>query len=415
MFSTRFPVPRSLDPVTTYDPTSEVSPRDVGLDAEGIAVLWGRVQDIYRSGIHPAVSVCIRHRGQVVMDRALGHAHGNGPGEEGVEKVLATPQTPFCIFSASKAITAMVIHLLDDRGVLHVDDPVAEYIPEFGSNGKKWVTIRHVLTHRAGIPSLGNRANEDLTRLFDWDSIVTELCEARPTSPPGRRLAYHAITGGFVLGEIVRRVTGRPIRRVLQDEVLDPLGFDLMNYGIARERLDEVASSYFTGVPVTFPVSRVVRRALGVSIARAVEVSNTPEWLTSVVPSGNIVSTANELCRFFELLRCEGELDGVRVMDRRTIHRACAETSYLEMDFTLVMPVRYGVGLMLGSRWLSPYGPHTPRAFGHIGLTNVFGWADPQRDLSVALCTSGKPLLGRHFGPLFQWLRAVSDTFPRTR
>ena len=126
-------------------------------------------------------------------------------------KVLATPDTPFNTFSASKAVTAMVIHLLDEQRLLHIDDPVSEYIPEFGRHGKRSITIRHVLTHRAGIPNLPPDAMR-LEMLDRPGEIVQLLCESRPTWHPGRRLAYHAISGGFLLGEIVKRVTGDDIR-----------------------------------------------------------------------------------------------------------------------------------------------------------------------------------------------------------
>lgn len=111
------------------------------------------------------------------------------------------------------------------------------------------------------------------------------------------------------------------------------------------------------------------------------------------MPAGNIVTTANELSRFFELLRCGGTLDGVRVFAPRTIRRALSEQSYLEIDLTLGFPTRYGLGLMLGAKRLSLYGPDTEHAFGHLGFTNVIGWADPERSLSGALLTSGKPIL----------------------
>ena len=95
-----------------------------------------------------------RRRGEIVIDRALGHAKGNGPDDPpGASKVLCTPETPFSLMSASKPMTAMLIHLLDQKDCLRLDDPVAEYIPEFGSHGKKWITIRHILAHRAGIPA----------------------------------------------------------------------------------------------------------------------------------------------------------------------------------------------------------------------------------------------------------------------
>lgn len=368
-----------------------------GVGRREVDAIWKRVEGLYRSGVHPAISLCIRRGGKVVVDRSIGHAR---------DGVVCTPETPFCIFSASKAITAMVMHLLDDRGVLHIDDRVVHYIPEFGQHGKGRTTIRHILTHRAGIPSL--EGNTDLEMLADSDAIVKLLCEAEPRARAGRRLAYHAITGGFVMGEIVKRVTGKTIREVLAEEILDPLGFRWMNYGAAREDHGLVAQNAFTGRKPPLPVAIVAKRALGVPFEEVPGVSNDPRWLDAIVPSGNIVSTANELSRFFELLLRGGELDGKRIMEQRTVDRARNETSYLEMDLILTAPVRYGVGLMLGDSLISPFGPDTRRAFGHLGFIHCFGWADPERDISVGILTSGKAAVGRHLIPVVQLLRAIS-------
>ena len=147
-------IPDSLESVTDRS-EAEVDPRSVGATRAGVARIWEATCGLYRSGMHPAVQLCIRRHGEVVLDRAIGHAAGNGP-EDGadVKKTLATTETPTNIFSASKAITAMVIHLLDQKHLLHVHDPVTEYIPEFGKHGKDRLTIEHVLTHRAGIPNV---------------------------------------------------------------------------------------------------------------------------------------------------------------------------------------------------------------------------------------------------------------------
>ncbi|MCO4743791.1 MAG: beta-lactamase family protein [Proteobacteria bacterium] len=376
------------------------------LDPPVVENIWRRVRAFYRTGVHPAISLCIRREGQIVLNRSIGHASGHGPGDDGSEAVVCTPRTPFCIFSASKAVTAMVIHLLDDRGLLHVDDRIVNYIPEFGQQGKGRTTIRHVLTHRAGIPNL--EGNTDLELLADPDAILRLLCEAAPTAAPGHRVAYHAITGGFVLGEVVKRVTGKTVRQVLAEEILDPLGFNWMNYGVRPEQVDQVAINAFTGRRPPALIRFVAKRALGVPFAEVPAISNDPRWLEAIVPSGNVVSTADELSRFFQLLLNGGELDGVRIMEQRTVDRARNETSYLEMDFTLGVPVRYGVGLMLGDTLISPFGADTRQAFGHLGFINCFGWADPERQLSVGLLTSGKPAVGRHLYPLTRLLGSIS-------
>ena len=122
-------------------------------------------------------------------------------------------------------------------------------------------------------------------------------------------------------------------------------------------RVGEVAVNAFTGLPAFPPQSWAIERALGLGVREATEVSNDPRFLTAIVPSGNVIGTANEASRFFQLLLGEGELDGVRVFEQRTVRRAVREQSYLEIDSFLGMPVRYGMGFMLGSDHFSPYGP----------------------------------------------------------
>lgn len=416
MLSTLYPlsrVPRSLDEVTTVRPDAEVPPRDLGLEPAAIASIWDAVRSLYASGIHPAIALCVRYRGHVVLDRAIGYAFGNSPGDPPeAPKTLATPDTPFCLLSASKPVTAMVLHLLDDMGLLHVDDPVAEYIPEFARHGKEGITFRHILAHRAGVPN-PPADSMDLALLSEPERIVELLCDQRPNWRPGTRVAYHAVTTGFLLGEVVRRVTGKDIRTFLGETLCEPLGFRWMNYGVAPEDVARVAVNAFTGPPVLPPISTLFERALGVSVQRVVEISNDPRFLTSIFPSGNVVATADELSRFFELLRRNGELDGVPVFERRTVQRAIAEQSYLEPDLTLVLPFRYSMGFMLGAEWFSLYGPFTPRAFGHIGFTNVIGWADPERDVAAALLTSGKPVIYPQIFYLFEMLRRIGTAFPR--
>jgi CubicO group peptidase (beta-lactamase class C family) len=399
-------VPASLASVTTYG-DQEVPARELGVAPEGVARVWAAVEGLYKSGIHPAIQLCVRHRGAVLIDRAIGHARGNGPADPPeAEKVLVTPETPFTIFSASKAVTAMVVHWLDQQNLIRLDDPVCEYIPEFGVKKKQWITIRHVLTHRAGLPTISSDLM-DLDLLADPEAILRILCEATPRWRPGRQLAYHTITGGFICAEIVRRVCGRDLRAVMDEAIRRPLGFRWMSYGVAPEDIPRVALNYFTGPPVLPPASYLIRRALSADMAQVAELANDPRFLCGLIPSANLVATARELARFYQLLLNGGELDGVRVFDRRTIRRATVEHSYLEVDLTLGLPLRYGMGFILGGRWFSLYGPDTQHAFGHLGFTNIISWADPQRDVAATLMTSGKPFVYPQMYHLYDIVRQI--------
>jgi len=385
---------RAYEPrqVLSTDGQTEVDPREAGLRGRDVDAIWNSVVRLYQTRLHPAVALCLRRRGVVVLDRALGHRTGNSPDDRGAALEPATPGTYFNLFSASKMVTAMLIHLLDERGQVHLDDPIAHYIPEFGRHGKEWITLRHVLTHRAGIPTLP-REYYALDLIAEPERVLDILCDLKPTLPPGRRLAYHALTGGFVLAAVIERVTGVTVRELLQREVATTLGMEQFNYGVSADQIDRVAMNARTGPPAPPPISTLFKRALGVSFADAAALSNDTRFLTGVVPAGNLITTANDACRFMQLLLNGGELDGVRIFDSRTIQRAVAEQSYLEVDLILGFPTRYGMGFMLGSNYVCVFGRKSPRAFGHVGFTNVVMWADPERDISACLMTSGKPFI----------------------
>ena len=399
--------------VTSIGPEAEA--RAAGLDAADVEAIWDAAIGAYQTGLYPALALCIRRGGVVALDRAIGHASGNAPHDPpDAHKVRARHDGLYCMFSASKMVTAMLVHLLEERHLVHLDDPVAFYVPEFGRKGKHHITLRHVLTHRAGIP----RIPPDLAdpRLLDRpDEILALMCDQAPSWRAGRKLGYHALTGGYVLGAVIERVTGKDVRQLLRDEVLRPLGFSGFDFGVPPARLKDVAQNAFTGPPVVPPVSTFIKRALSVDFTEAVRVSNDPRYLTSIVPAGNICTTASEAARFMQLLLDGGTLDGVKVLEPRTILRAVAEQSYLEVDLTLGAPVRYGMGFMLGAKVASVYGLDTPRAFGHLGFSNVFVWADPERDLAAALLTTGKPALAPGMARLWWLLSTIARRIPRTQ
>jgi CubicO group peptidase (beta-lactamase class C family) len=407
----RIDVPRDLGAVTAVG--DEHDPGSVGLSEQQLWRIWGAARSWYRSGVHPAIQLCIRRHGEVVLNRSIGHARGNGPADgRGVPKVLATPQTPFCVYSTSKGITAMLVHMLHERGELDIFDRITKYIPGYGAHGKERTTIAHVLAHRAGVPTIP-KAMLDLDRAGDREFIVRTLSEAKPFTKPGTLLAYHALSGGFILGEIIERVTGKGIRDVLADEILDPLGFRWGNFGVAPDDVGQVGLAYATGPRLLPPLSNLVTRALAAPIADAVKLTNDPRFLTSVMPAASIVTTADELGRFFEIFRRGGELDGVRVMKPETVRRAVSQQARLELDLTLGLPVRYSYGLMLGAKLLSLYGRDTDLAFGHLGLINIVGWADPERAISVGLITTGKAIVYPELPRFYGLMQRIAAEIPK--
>ena len=407
----RVHVPRDLDSIVTVG--HEAAAADAGIAADGVERIWRSATSLFRSGVHPALQICVRREGHVVLDRAIGHARGNGPHDPpDAEKAPATPGTPFCVYSASKAITALVVHVLHERGSLDIARPVRDYIPGYESHGKGEITIAHVLAHRAGVPNLPREALE-LGRVTDREFLVRALSDAKPFAKPGKMLAYHAVSGGFILGEIVQQATGRTIRDVLAELVLDPLGFRWTNYGVAPEDVDEVGLSYVTGPRTLPPLSTLLTRALGVRLDPLVDMTNDARYLTGIVPAANTVTTANELSRLFEMMRCGGELDGVRILRPGTIRAALEEQSHLEIDLSLGFPTRFSLGFMLGAQVLSLYGRDTQHAFGHLGFTNILGWADPERALSAAVITSGKPIVYPEMPRFYNLMARITSESPK--
>ena len=409
--SGRIRVPADLDAVTDY---GEEDP--AALDPAAVERIWKAVRHWYRGGLHPAIQLCLRYNGIPVLNRAIGHARGNAPTDPpDAEQVPVTTETPFCVYSAAKAITTTVVHMLVERGQFRLDDRVCEYLPTYTSHGKDRTTIRHVMTHSAGVP-FATGPRPDLKRMNDSDYARRQLGQLKPIHPPGLVHIYHGLTWGPLIREIVSAATGRGIREILATEILDPLGFRWTNYGVDEADVPLVAPSHVTGEPLPAPISAALRTALGGTMQQIVPFSNSPLFLTSVIPSSSTVSTADELSRFADLLRRGGELDGVRVLSPESLAGAVAPCRRLRPDVaTGLAPIRRGTGFMLGSRHFGPFGRGAPAAFGHTGLTHVIMWADPQRRLAVGLISSGKP--GRHpearrYGEL---LDRINAEIPRQR
>ena len=318
------------------------------------------------------------------------------------------------MYSASKAWTATVALMLVEQGVIGLDDLVTDYLPGYGQHGKGATTLgarAHPPRGRA-LPARRERRPGPARR--PGRSSATRSAHA-PDRRARERLAYHALTAGYLVGEIVQVVTGQGLREVLREQILRPLG--------SAGRTTACAPADVAGrraVVVHRAADRAARsstqleRTLSGSMEHAVVSSNDPRFLTAVVPSANVVTTAFEMSRFYEMLRRGGELDGVRVLQPDTLRLALTQTAHLEPDRVLGwFPVRYGVGYMLGARYLSLYGQDTDGAFGHLGLSNVIGWADPRRALSAGLITTGKALLYPGIDRFLRLTNRIAATVPK--
>lgn len=390
------------------DAAAECDPRRAGLCPTAVeAVADAMTTDLFATRIYPAVTFCLRRHGQVVINRSIGYARGLAPERPLMPDArVAEPDTPVCLFSASKAVLALLVHKLAEEGGIDLDAPVSRYVPAFSGAGKSRTTIAQVLAHRGGFAHF-SAAGHGPEILADWDECVARIC-AMPAEPGGQQLAYHAFTGGFILGEVIRRVTGAPVTDYLDSRLRKPLGMRYFTYGLDGRSRSRVAENHVAGQPVRWPVSRWAERALSVPFDDVVDISNRDFFMDAVIPAGNLYATAEELSRFYQMLLDDGVYEGRRLFDSATLERARAPASPVRLDHSLKLPMRYSEGLMLGMNPLGLFGPMCGSAYGHLGFMNILGWADPARGVSAALMTTGKAILGGHLGAFMRGLAVLN-------
>ena len=294
--------------------------------------------------------------------------------------------TAALVFSSSKGVTAALIHLLAQRDQLELDAPVARYWPEFAANGKQSITLRHVLTHSAGLPAVeGELTLEDV---FAWHPVCDAIAAQKPIWVPGTAHGYHARTFGWILGEVVRRVTDRTIGQLLAVEAAEPLGLELW-IGLPEAIEPRVATNYTAPEPAD-PEQRALRaKFMGPDtlLGRALEgpsgvlpygpIWNTRALHAAELPSSNGIATARGLARFYAALI--GDVDGHHRLLSPQIVAAAAAPRVEGPDKVILMPTRFASGFALPPM-LSLDVPDT--AFGHPGAGGSLGFADPASGLA---------------------------------
>jgi CubicO group peptidase (beta-lactamase class C family) len=279
------------------------------------------------------------------------------------------------VFSTTKAVTALCANMLIDRGQLDPDAPVARYWPEFASHGKEAITPRQLLSHTAGLAALRPRLTQET--FYDWQAMTRALADETSWWEPGSANGYHALTYGYLIGELVRRIDGRTIGAFLREEVTGPLAADF-HIGLpasedhrVAEMIPPTAAETASGGPPPAPDS-LIAAVMGNPPMRP-EVANRPEWRRAEIPAANGHGNARSVARIMAVLAGGGTLDSVQLLSRATIERAIEEQIYLK-DLVLGFPIRWGLGFMLNSPTL-PLSPN-PRTFGHGGWGGSLGFAD---------------------------------------
>jgi CubicO group peptidase (beta-lactamase class C family) len=342
-----------------------------------------------REGLHLGAQIHVSLRGETVADAAVGE---NRPGEP------LTPDHLMLWLSSTKPVAAVALAQLWERGRLELDDPVARHIPEFAANGKEGITLRHLLTHTAGIRTLNTGWPE-----LPWEEIVARLSAMKPEPRwvPGQKAGYHKASSWFILGEVIRRVDGRPFSAYVREEVFEPLGMNDSWIGMPAEPYRFYKESGRIGAMWNTEASPPVSHGW-----------DTEERCVRPSPGGNGYGPMWELGRFYEMLLGRGTLDGRRVLTPQSVEALTARHRAGMVDATFKHVLDWGLGFILNSVQYGAetvpygYGHHaSPRTFGHSGYRSSTGFADPENGLAVALVFNGTPANEGHE----RRIRAVVD------
>jgi CubicO group peptidase (beta-lactamase class C family) len=372
---------------------------DVTIHGE-CAPRFARVREVFAAafaaGKEVGAAVAVVHDGETVVDLWGGWA----------DQARTRPwerDTIVNVYSCTKAMAAICAQQLVERGKLDLDAPVAEYWPEFGQRGKSRIPVRWLLSHRAGLACV--RETLPMEALYDWTMITEALAAEEPNWEPGTTHGYHAVTYGWLAGELVRRIDGRSVGTYFRDEIAGPLGLDF-HIGLADQhhhRVGELSELGATGLDELDPsalglMQIILTDPMGISarafmnppsIALGV---NNPEWRRAEIPGANGHAPARGLARVYGALARGGDLDGVHVLDPASITRLSTEHS-AGKDLVLQVDTRFGLGVMLPQqRRDARFGP-SERAFGHPGAGGALGCGDPDAKIGFGYTPN---LLGPH-------------------
>jgi CubicO group peptidase (beta-lactamase class C family) len=289
--------------------------------------------------------------------------------------------------------------MLVERGLLDLEAPVARYWPEFAANGKAGLRVSDLLAHRAGLMCFPPGSGIVLEQMLDWDRCAAALAAMAPLWPPGSAMAYHTMTFGFLVGEVIRRVDGRSVGRFFADEVAAPLGLDLW-IGLPKGEEPRLAEQFSRGAETTREQSEAAFRALGVDIGAPLVKAMTASFVNfkdvnrfmnsraahaAEIPAANAIGDARSLARFYAATI--GEVDGVRLLNSETMSRARApQTDGLPLPPPLDRlpvgdhPLRFGLGYELNRSAAPMLGEGS---FGHSGAGGRLGFAHPESGFAV--------------------------------
>ena len=330
-------------------------------------------------GLHHGAQLAVYVDGELAVDFA-----GGTTGPDGGE---TTSGTRHLIFSCTKPYAGVGLHQLIEDGKADLDDPVVDHWPAFADAGtqKATITIRQVLSHTAGIPY--GEFDDAADQWGDWDAVVEAMEGIDPVFEPGEQPAYHTFNYGWVVGELIRRISGQPVDEYVDEHVFDPLDMEQSAIGLAHDEEDDVAT--LSGFEM-FDRCRDAGEGLGIPASESAAAFNEESVRRAVIPAANGIGTAREMARFYACIANGGELGGTRLLEEDTVAEATRTHAETDSDGTLSRPARYALGFWTGGLANDMFGSFSrERMFGHAGLGSIFGWGDPELNVGFAYVTNG--------------------------
>ena len=335
-------------------------------------------QQAFERGDELGASVCVTVEGETVVDLYAGYA-------DDARTQPWRPDSLVNVFSTTKGMTTLCALRLVEEGLLDVDAPVARYWPEFAAGGKADLPVRYLLSHRAGLAAIQKPLPAG--SLYNWTTMTEALAEQAPWWTPGEAHGYHALSFGFLVGEVVRRISGKSLGNYFREQFAEPLGLD---FHIGLPEVHEPRVSALVQGPVhaedgtdlftqimADPESLLAKAFINPPMLPTD--ANTRAWREAEIPAANGHGTASALARIYGALALGGEIDGVHVLSSEVIERARQEQC-LGKDLILPVVSRFGLGFQMPPAE-EPVGPNS-KVFGHAGAGGSYGQADPENRMS---------------------------------
>lgn len=344
-----------------------------GQVATGFDAVAEAFAENFRLGEEVGAACSIYHRGEKIVDLWGGY-------EDAAETRVWRKDAIVCMHSVAKAFSATALHMLVERGKVKYDATVATYWPEFAVAGKESIPVRYIMDHRAGLPVID--ASVDEVTIYDFDKFTECLANMTPLWEPGSKAGYHVLTMGYLIGAVVKRVTGKSIGAFIQDEICGPLQLDYW-IGLPDEQFDKCVEYVPTVKGTLFDREMIDPATLSARAWAQMpqdEDFNSRAYKKAEIPGANGHGSARAVAKFYAALI--GQIDGLSLLSSSSLTKA-TEKQWSMLECVLNREYNMSLGYLLNSSPYVPMGPN-PNAFGHHGVGGSIGFGDP--NTSIGFC-----------------------------